>query len=211
MNRKMLFVSGVAVVTILIVLSTTLFLKNQSGTVSLNVYPADTSYSIAGKSYRGTVSEIAIKTGSYRITFRSKGFKDLEKEISIPGGKKTTYEILLEPKAPSSLNGYNQPFLSLSEADKIQVIDDAASDQGAANFLKAYPLVLSLPYSTALYSIDYQTSGEGNTLTIISIILGGGKTKEEIVNEAISWIKQQNVDPNSLRIQYNILQPTTNE
>lgn len=164
-----------------------------SASLNIEVTPTDSIISTNGKNVKEGVTKV--KPGEVEIIVRRDGFEEEIKKVNAIKNELTYVGIVLLPNSDSTLGWYNK---HPEDLKKTEGISSKSFDESSKKAVRNLPFILKLPYlGPGLgYRIDYGGGAGENSKPVIYI---KAKTEEDRL-DALNWIKNQGVNPDTLQI-----------
>ncbi len=188
----------IPVIVVVVVASIVLDRRNsQLAHLDILVAPASSMIKVDGRAVKaGTYN---VKAGSHVVAVSRAGFTNQTKSLSVNAKQTQFVGIILQSNSDSTKNWYqNHP----SDNNLAQSINNRSFDQAGENALTNNPLLAKLPYlgPGLHFRVDFGVPSADSKTNYPSIYIR--YDSDAAKSAALTWIKNQGSDPNSMDIVY---------
>jgi hypothetical protein len=194
-RRLLLIIALIAVVILIALIAMKLLANKNSAKLHIQVTPSVATVTINGQKRKAGV--IAVSPGTYKVTASMKGFASQTQTYKVDKGGEQYYGFALISNDPSTADWYsNHP----ADQTALAAITGQRYQQQGSQSIQQVPLIKNLPYIGVGFEfrVDYGEPLPGTNVPGIYITA----KNDQGYQDALTWIRDQGYDPNTLHIKY---------
>lgn len=171
MRQRLILMASILLVALLgygIYEVTLAFLHRDKVNIVIHALPTDATIAITkdNKKASGSNGDNYLDPGTYTVTITKVGFQSFTQTITTTHGDAP--KNIIAGLVPESDDATKWASEHSDEYSKLETLANAESDIANQAFAKKYPLLSSLPYKDAYYTIDYKLTDDGTPIILIS-------------------------------------------
>lgn len=195
-NRRVLIILVVAILMAAgLIVYVKLHDRQYSAKLNIQVAPSSAQVTINGK--KSHAGMIAVKPGNYDVIALKNGFTTTGKAVKVAKGQTQYIGLALASNSDSTANWYSD---HPDDQKLLEIITGQQFKQQSEQSVQQVPLIKSLPYIGVGFEfrVDYGAPLPGTDVPGIYITAA----TQQGYQDALTWIKNQGVDPSTLHIQW---------